>query len=313
MIAGLHLHRDPQRVPYPPRWAAAAQPPSPHAKYLALALLAAALGCAHAPAVRAYPAPDVTTLTALLTARQQAVSGMNARARATSWLGGDRVRATVNMLVQRDGHLRFEAEVSLQGTVAILATDGTTFALYDAHKNELSRGPACPANVASLIRIPLAPADVAAVLLGDARLPNGVPEAGAFVAWDPSRGADALALRDRAGGALHLFFRGQGPGRQLIAVVRTGPDGSRLWQTAYDDFETAAGVAMPKLIRFAEHNGSFEDGVEIRFKDRSVNAPAPASAFTIAPPPGVPVRDVGCAEELPEAGPREGAPKEGGP
>ena len=97
---------------------------------------------------------------------------MSARVRATSWLGGERVRATVNMLVERDGHLRFEAEVSLQGTVATLATDGATFALLDARKNELSRGPACPANVASLIRIPLAPADVAAVLLGDARLPD---------------------------------------------------------------------------------------------------------------------------------------------
>ena len=109
---------------------------------------------------------------AALAARQQAVAGMSARVRATSWLGGERVRATVNMLVERDGHLRFEAEVSLQGTVATLATDGATFALLDARKNELSRGPACPANVASLIRIPLAPAEVAAILLGDARLPE---------------------------------------------------------------------------------------------------------------------------------------------
>ena len=135
----------------------------------------------HAPPVaRPYPAPTPEALTAALAARQQAVAGMSARVRATSWLGGERVRATVNMLVERDGHLRFEAEVSLQGTVATLATDGATFALLDARKNELSRGPACPANVASLIRIPLAPADVAAILLGDARLPeaadaNGPP------------------------------------------------------------------------------------------------------------------------------------------
>jgi hypothetical protein len=266
--------------------------------------LATTGGCAHAPpANRPYAAPTAEELLAALATRQKAVAAASARVRATSWLGGERVRATVNMLIVRDGHLRFEAEVSLEGTVAALATDGTVFELWDMRKNELDRGPACPANVASLVRIPLAPVDIAAVLLGDARLPAGAPEAGAFVAWDPSRGADALALRDRQGGALHLFFRGQGPGRQLVAVVRTGPDGARLWQTAYDDFETAAGVALPKLIRFAERNGSFEDGVEIRFKDRSVNAPAPASAFTIAPPPGVPVRDVGCAEGGPAESP----------
>ena len=170
-------------------------------------------GCVHAPPVaRPYPAPTPEALTASLAARQQAVAGMGARVRATSWLGGERVRATVNMLVERDGHLRFEAEVSLQGTVATLATDGSTFALLDARKNELSRGPACPANVASLIRIPLAPAEVAAILLGDARLPetadvNGAP----LVGWEPHLGADLLAVRDRAGDPSSCSFTAKGP------------------------------------------------------------------------------------------------------
>ena len=251
-----------------------------------------ACSCAHAPPKnRPYPAPASDALIAALTARQNALQGMNARVRATSWLGGERIRATVNMLVLRDGHLRFEAEVSLQGTVATLATDGATFALYDARRNELNRGPACPANVASLIRIPLMPADVAAVLLGDARLPGTIPEGGLTVAWDPSRGADALAIRDKDGGDLQLFFRAD---RTLIAVVRTAPDGVRLWQAAYSEFETVGGFAIPKLIRFAERTGSFEDGVEIQFKDRTMNPTPPAGAFTLAPPPGAAVQDVGC-------------------
>lgn len=262
--------------------------------------IAVVVSCAHAPpANRPYPPPTAEELLGALAARQKAVTAASARVRATSWLGGERVRATVNMLIVRDGHLRFEAEVSLEGTVATLATDGNRFELWDMRKNELDRGPACPANVASLVRIPLAPVDVAAVLLGDARLPAGVPDGGAFVTWDPSRGADALALRDSAGGTLHLFFRGHGPARQLIAAVRTGPDSARLWQTAYDDFETVAGVAVPKLIRFAERNGGFEDGVEIRFKDRSLNALAPAGAFTITAPANVPVREVGCQTDVP--------------
>src|SRR5204862_6156102 len=137
---------------------------------------ASTAGSSHAQptATRPNPAPPPDALIAALTAQQAAVHGMNARVRATSWLGGERVRATVNMLVERDGHLRFEAEISLQGTVATLATDGKTFELYDAHKNEFSRGPACPENVASLIRIPLAPADIAAVLLGDAPPPGPI-------------------------------------------------------------------------------------------------------------------------------------------
>ena len=126
----------------------------------------ATAGCVHAPPVaRPYPAPTGDELAGLLATRATTVHALNARARATSWLGGERVRATVLMLVERDGHLRFEAEVSLQGTVATLATDGRTFALLDARKNELSRGPACPSNVASLVRIPLAPADVAEAIV----------------------------------------------------------------------------------------------------------------------------------------------------
>ena len=264
------------------------------ARWLAVILLAVveACSCGHAqPKNRPYPAPASDALIAALTARQAALQGMNARVRATSWLGGERIRATVNMLVLRDGHLRFEAEVSLQGTVATLATDNKTFQLFDARRNEFNRGPACPANVASLVRIPLMPADVAAVLLGDARLPGTIPEGGLTVAWDPSRGADALAIRDKDGGDLQLFFRAD---RTLIAVVRTAPDGVRMWQTSFGEFETVGGIVVPKLIRFAEGNGSFDEGVEIQFKDRTLNATPPPGAFTLTPPAGAAVNNVGC-------------------
>jgi len=262
----------------------------------AIALFALAACCAHAPpTVRPYPAPAVDGLIASLAAQQAAVRGMNARVRATSWLGGERVRATVNMLVEREGRLRFEAEVSLQGTVATLATDGTTFALLDAHKNEFERGPACPANVASLIRIPLVPADVAAVLLGDAR-PSVTPidPATTSVGWDARRGADVLATPAREGGTLQFLFRGDGAARTLVAVDRVGADGKPLWRTSYEDHETAGGTRVPGTIRFAEANSSFDDGVEIKFKDRTLNAPAPAGAFTLTPPSGATVVDVGC-------------------
>lgn len=266
---------------------------------IGIGLTAFGAACVHAPpVVRPYPAPTAAALTAALAARQHALFGMNARARATSWLGGERVRATVNMLVERDGRLRFEAEVSLQGTVAALVTDGPSFAFLDVRHNELSRGPACPANVASLVRIPLAPVDVAAVLLGDARLPESAPGAAPpTVSWDPQRGADVLAVRDREGGTLQLFFRGSagsnGPG-DLIAVVRSGANGARLWQASYESFETIAGRHLPGTIRFAERDSSFDDGVEIRFKDRTLDEPPPPAAFTLTPSPGVVVKDIGC-------------------
>jgi hypothetical protein len=228
---------------------------------------------------------------ATLTARQAAVRGMSARVRATSWLEGERVRATVNMLVQRDGHLRFEAEVSLQGMVAALATDGTTFSFFDAHKNELSRGPACPDNAASLIRIPLAPPDVAALLLGDARPPDGaVPDNS--VAWQ--NGGDQLLLRAPDGRIVAYTFRGGDADRALVAVAGLDRAGKTLWRAAFEDMETVGGVRLPSTIRFAERDASFDDSVEIKFKDRTLNTSPPPNAFTLDVPAGAKVIDVGC-------------------
>jgi hypothetical protein len=240
---------------------------------------------------RPYAAPTADELAGLLDARAAAVRGMNARARATSWLGGERVRATVLMLVERDGHLRFEAEVSLQGTVAALATDGRAFQLLDMQKNELSQGPACPANVASLVRIPLAPAEIAAILLGDARRP---PDAtvGRDVAWDAARGADVLELTTPAS-TLRVFFARKNATVDLVGAEALG-GGKRLWRTSYGDFEAAGGVQLPRTILFAEGDGSYDDGVEIKFKDRTINAAPAEGSFVLTPPPGVPVKDVGC-------------------
>jgi hypothetical protein len=259
---------------------------------LALGPALAAACCVHAPPVnRPWAAPTAGELSALLSARAETVRSLNARARATSWLGGERVRATVLMLVERDGHLRFEAEVSLQGTVATLATDGSAFALLDVRKNELSRGPACPANVASLLRIPLAPADVAAIMLGDARRPADATVS-PTVTWDAERGADVLELASPTE-TLRVFFARHGAAVDVVGAEALA-GGRRRWRTAYDDFEAAGAARLPATIRFAEGQSSYDDGVEIKVKDRELGATPPPGAFTLSPPPGVTVKDVGC-------------------
>ena len=243
--------------------------------------------------------------------RQHIVTTLNARARATSWLGGDRVKATVLMLAERPGRLRFEAEVSLQGTVAVLATDGTRFAFLDTMKNELRRGPACPANVASLIRIPLGPPDVAAILLGDARLPVDIDPSRGLVDWDPARAADVLAVR-RNDGWLRFLFQGAGSSGtgvrpetsriRVIGAVATGSDGRARWRVAFEDFSDVpisggsdgAVISFPQTIRFAEGDSTFDEGVEIKFKERTLGETTARDAFALSPPTGATTIEVGC-------------------
>ena len=219
---------------------------------------------------------------------------MNARVRATSWLGGERVRATVNMLVERDGHLRFEAEVSLQGTVAALATDGTTFALLDAHKNELSRGPACPANVASLIAFRSAPADVAAVLLGDARTPGPIDPATASVGWDAHRGADVLAVPAREGGTLQFLFQRRRRG------AHAGRDRSRRHGRRAAVADRLRGSRGGRGARVPRHHSFRRAERQLRRRRRDqVQGPRPqrhaaGRRIHAAPAAGATIVDVGC-------------------
>jgi outer membrane lipoprotein-sorting protein len=261
------------------------------AALLALFALVAACSGASPPAVRTGPPPAPATLWQALTARQQAVRTMNARVRATSWIGGDRVRATVLMLVDRPGRLRFEAEVSLQGTVSILATHDGDFQMLDVRSGKLQQGPACPANVASLIRMPLAPGEVAAILLGDVQVaPAGAGSA--QVEWDAGRGADALVVRD-GNTETRVFFRPDKPD-EIVGAAFAGPEGPR-WRASYEELApVAGGPRLPGSIRFAEHAESYDQGVEIRFKDRTLNPDLPADSFTIAPPAGTQIIDVGC-------------------
>lgn len=253
-------------------------------------------GCAGSMrAVRGYPPPSAAELLDSLKARQARLGSMNAETRATSWLGGERVRGTVQMLVARSGQLRFEAEVALQGTVAVLAVNAGQFAFVDYQKHVFREGPACPANVAALIRIPLAPAAVAAILLGDA--PLAADSRPSAVAWDAERGADVLVLDDGSGARLWIGMRRAAPAVPAWDVVflEGAVSGSAgRWRVAYEDLARLDGVALPRLIRFAEPGKGFDDGVEIRMRERTIDPSFPPGAFVLERPPGYKVELASC-------------------
>jgi outer membrane lipoprotein-sorting protein len=266
------------------------------ARLAPVALVVIAVGCAGARlATRSYPPPTADELLAAVRARQAAVAGMNVEARATSWLGGERVRGTVQMLVARGGQLRFEAEVALQGTVALLAVDGGQFTFIDNQKHVFRKGPACPANVAALIRIPLQPAEVAALLLGDLPLPEG--NAPARVEWDGTRGADVLVLAGPQGTTLWLGLRRPNPSApawDVVSLEGQAVGGASRWRVAYDDFERVGSVALPRLVRFAEPGKDWDNGVEIKIRERALNPSFPDGAFTLVEPKGYTVELAAC-------------------
>lgn len=265
--------------------------------FMCLALCA----CGHAQIKRTSQAPPDAELLNALQAQQRGTQSLNLETRTTSWLGGDRIRATVLMLVNRQGKLRFEAEVSLKGTVAALTTNGQSFALLDMERNEFKQGPACPQNVASLVRIPLAPMEIAAILLGDA--PVG-PEAKLVTHdWDGDVGAERLVFASTDGQGTtketRVLLRKHSKGWLVIGTEGLATNGSGKqgwWRVRYEEHHWAGDVAFPDVIRFAEPNASFDDGVEIKVKDRRVNPDIPDESFQLLPPAGAFVRNVSCGD-----------------
>lgn len=260
---------------------------------VAAALLVAA--CATRPQPRPYAAPTPEALLEVLRARHAAVRTANMRVKATSWLGGERVRGTVSMLVDRAGRLRFEAEIPLVNAVAALTVAGQQFSLLDFEKKLFRQGPACPANVASLVRIPLLPQEIAAILLGDAPLPAGARAVS--VGWNGE--ADVLELAAPAATAqatsrLWIGMRRLGAGYEIVSVEGATPGSDARWRVAFEDRQVVGGHGMPGLIRFAEPGRSFDDGVEMIVRERDLNPPLDDGAFTLTPPPGFTVERVGC-------------------
>jgi hypothetical protein len=252
---------------------------------VACATFLAAAGCATAPVPRTYAVPTADELLAALRARQAAARSLNLETRTTSWLGGERVRGTVQMLVERGGNLRFEAEVSLQGTVAALAVHNGQFVFVDHQKKTFRQGIATPIDVASLIRIPLPAEAVAAILLGDVFVPDG--SQALEVGWEG--GADVLHLKTPDGGQLWVSLHRPAPlvaVWDVVGVAGQSPFARERWRVFFGDLQRTDGQLYPGVIRFAEPGRDFDDGVEIKVRDRIVNPAFPADAFLLALPPG---------------------------
>ena len=224
---------------------------------------------------------------------------MQLETRTVSWLGGDRVAASIPMLVQRSGHLRFDPEIALSGTVATLVTDGLKFALIDFRKRLYQHGPACPDNIAAVLRIPLRAAEVAAILLGDVALPKDAQPQD--VIWDGHNALDVLSVTSPSPSTtdttrLWLGFRRQGLSFDLVSLQGEPPDRTdhARFRVSYEDLAHIEGQAYPGRIKFAEPGKSFDEGVEIKIRERTINPPPRDQAYIVEMPEGFAAEAMPC-------------------
>jgi outer membrane lipoprotein-sorting protein len=241
-------------------------------------------GCVPARVERPYAPPTANELLAALRARRDQLRTLRAEARADEMGGSsERVKVTVNLMLEREGKLRIEAESPLGGAVATLVSDGEHFALLDARQNRFMVGPARACNVARLVRVELEPAEVVDALMGGAPL-DGEPTG---VSWDATQGGrEVLELRAADGGTEKVLL-GNGRAWDVLGAERRDRAGKVLWRLTHEGFEPHAGVRLPgrTLVEEPPHHAD----VRIRYRSLEPNVAPRPGVFQLEPPSGVKV------------------------
>jgi hypothetical protein len=232
-----------------------------------LVLVAILAGCPPAHVERPYAPPTAAELVQALQARAAQLRTLRADARVDHMGdGGERVKLSVAMLLERGGKLRLEAESPLGGALATLVSDGQRFQLLDVRANRFLVGAAEPCNVARLIRVWLSPDDVVQVLMGGAPL-GGEPTG---VRWDPSNGGrEVLELRTPDGGRQTISLDARERRWDVVAAERKDAEGKTLWRLEHDDFQTEGGVRLP-MKTYVEEPPHHAD-VKIRYRSVEPN------------------------------------------
>jgi len=204
------------------------------------------------------------------------VSSLKAETRSDFRLGKERVNLTVHMLAAWGGKLRFQAMSPQGSTAADLASDGKTYCFMDVNANCAECGPAMPENVARLIRIPLEPDQVVAVLMGSAPILDGEPA----LAWkDDSGGREVLTVQ-KDGWTERIELDGTAKRWDVLEAELKDPSGKVAWTLRHKDFHDVGAMRLPGASLFEQRG----DTVRILWKEQTVGEAIPDAKFHFTPP-----------------------------
>jgi outer membrane lipoprotein-sorting protein len=265
-------------------------------------LLAALAGwgacCGPGPANGPASLPTAESLVKEVRGRQAQVRSLRGETKMDYMAPEGRTKVTVNLAVARPGKLRFEAENPITGhTEGTLVSDGQKFALLDVQHNRFLYGPALACNVARMTRISMPPDDVVLILLGSAPI---LPYERAEVGYSRDGGGrEVLTLHLRDGGRERLEIARKT--RDVVVAELLDRAGRSVWRLSHEDFHAVGSARLPRKTKFVEPKGKAD--ILIRYKDVEPNADIPDKVFTLAPPPGILARLVGCEDARDEAPP----------
>lgn len=230
----------------------------------------------------------------------EGVEAISAEARVDQRGDEGRIRGRVMMFARRPAQVRFDA-MSQFGPVSTLTSDGEVFSLASFRDKRFITGPACPHNVARLLRMPMDGSQVVEFLLGGTAL---IEAERRTIAWDED-GHYRIVLHAADGHRQELDVALleadieaplEAQRFRLLRSELRGPDGKSRWRVSYDDYERVehggAKISWPFRVHVVQKSSDMD--TLIRFKEVTVNPSIPEGVFTQAPSGGLVMEEASC-------------------
>jgi hypothetical protein len=164
---------------------------------------------------------------------------------------------------------------------AVLASDGQHFELADAAAGKFYEGPASAQNVSRLLPILLPPAEMVALMLGQA---PRVPAEDAQLQLDEQAGQYRLTLQvGKATQTLWIEPR-------IDRVVKSQVRGVDAYDASFQDIQETGAVTFPRSLSLEAAASS--TSLELRYTDYTLNESPDLSLFQLEPTPGAVVIQV---------------------
>lgn len=249
---------------------------------LALATVAAALGCRTLPPAVPLAADDPRPQALLAAQRESARARRGLRGRARLEVESDardvHVRGSLILVVERPARLRVEVLGLLGQAVALLVSDGSRYEWFDSRDRSYRSGPIESDLLWRLVRVPLRPDEVVELVLGE---PQPRPGLAIRSAW--RRGNDEIRVElGDANGVLRERVWFDGAARLRSGEILAGA-GATVRQTRFDAWTQQDGVAFPREI--AVEFPPLDVRARLSLSDVELNPDAPPELFRIRAAP----------------------------
>ena len=252
----------------------------------AAAVAAAALAGCHLRRPPPDLSADPAALLAAVKAAQDAVRGVEGRARVGVDAPGGGGAVEQYLAAEKPGRVRVESHDFFGNVLSVLAVDDGRLAVYDAREKVFYRGPATRENVGRLVPVALSPEELATLLCGSAPLLDGQP-----VSAIPGDGVMVLTLR--AGGLTQVLEIGAGAAVVSSRLRRAGPDGPAPagLEADFSKHRLHAGLSLPTEVEARAPVSGVS--LALHWKALTVNGPLDPGLFRLDPPRGARIVDLG--------------------